>query len=92
MNRFATDEVEARDILRIDQEAAKRQLARLNELRAKRDVRAVERSLKNVRAAANGTDNTMPSLIEAVENYVTLGESCNALRDEWGGYKEAIVF
>lgn len=92
VNRYTTDEDEARDILRIDQEAAKRQLARLNELRAKRDVRAVERSLKNVRAAANGTDNTMPSLIEAVENYVTLGEICDALRDEWGVYKEAIVF
>ena len=92
VNRYVSEEKDTRDILRVDQEAAARQLARLNEARAKRDSAAGARSLAKVRSVARGSDNAMPVLIEAVENYVTLGEICDALREEWGVYREAIVF
>jgi methylmalonyl-CoA mutase N-terminal domain/subunit len=92
VNKFASDEAETHNILRIDAEAAKRQLARLADVRKSRDAEAVKRSLDRIRDVARSDENTMPVLIEAVESYVTLGEICDALRDEWGTYREAIVF
>ena len=92
VNRYVTEDKDTRDILRIDQEAAERQLARLNQVRSQRDPAAAEAALQKVRAMARGSDNAMPVLVEAVENYVTLGEICDALREEWGVYREAIVF
>ncbi len=92
INRFASEEAEARSILRVDEAAASRQLERLADVRKKRDPKAVERSLARVRDVARSDENAMPVLIEAVESYVTLGEICDTLRDEWGTYREAIVF
>jgi methylmalonyl-CoA mutase N-terminal domain/subunit len=92
VNRFANEEAEARKILRVDEAAASRQLERLADVRKKRDPKAIKRSLACVRDVARSNENAMPVLIEAVESYVTLGEICDALRDEWGIYRETIVF
>ena len=92
VNQFATEEAESPPILRVDAAAAARQLDRLDDLRKKRDTKAVERSLKRVADVAHSDENTMPVFIEAVENHVTLGEICDTLRQHWGSYKEAIVF
>ena len=92
VNQFTSKEEGKRNLLRIDESAAKRQLARLDEVRKKRDGAAVQRALARVEAAARGTENTMPAIVEAVEAYATLGEICDTLRRVWGTYKEAIVF
>jgi len=92
VNKFTNKEPQTHQLLRIDESAAKRQLARLNEVKSKRDAQAVQRSLKRVDEVARNGENTMPVFIEAVENYVTLGEICDTLRKTWGVYKEAIVF
>ncbi len=92
VNKFTSDKAETHNIMRIDESSAKRQLARLAEVKKKRDPNAVRHSLKRVEEVAHSKDNTMPVIIEAVENYVTLGEICDTLRKTWGTYKEAIVF
>ena len=92
VNRFSTEEAHTPQLLRIDPEARKSQMERLADVRKKRDPAAVQRSLKRVEEVAQGDENTMPVLIEAVESYVTLGEICDTLRRAWGTYKEAIVF
>jgi methylmalonyl-CoA mutase N-terminal domain/subunit len=48
----------------------------------------VARSLDRLRRAAEGTENTMPYILDAVRAYATLGEICNALRDVFGSYQE----
>jgi methylmalonyl-CoA mutase N-terminal domain/subunit len=79
------------EILYIDESAAERQLARLETLKRRRDHARVGRALDGLRAAASGTENLMPPILEAVRAYATLGEMCDALRDVWGEYEEVPV-
>ena len=46
-------------------------------------------ALDALRRAAQGTENTMPYILDAVRAYATLGEICNALRDVFGAYRES---
>jgi methylmalonyl-CoA mutase N-terminal domain/subunit len=78
-------------ILYIDDAASDRQLARLETLKRVRDAAAVRRSLDALIAAARGTDNLMPAILDAVRAYATLGEMCDVLRDVWGEYEEVPV-
>jgi methylmalonyl-CoA mutase N-terminal domain/subunit len=79
------------DILQIDETVAKRQAARLSALRAARSQEAVDRSLRALRTAAQGTANLMPCIYEAVKSYATLGEICDALREVFGTYEEVAI-
>lgn len=76
------------DILYIDQEASDTQGRRLRELRAARDPDAVQRALDALQRAAEGRDNLMYPMLDAVRAYATLGEMCDALREVWGEYEE----
>jgi methylmalonyl-CoA mutase N-terminal domain/subunit len=78
-------------ILYIDESAAERQLAKLEALKRTRDGDRVSRALDALRAAAEGADNVMPPMLEAVRAYATLGEMCDALREVWGEYEEVAV-
>jgi methylmalonyl-CoA mutase N-terminal domain/subunit len=74
--------------LYIDDTVARTQMARLAEVRRRRDAGRVGRALDDLCNAARGTGNTMPSLLECVRAYATVGEMCDALRDVWGEYAE----
>ena len=63
------------------------QRERLAALRRARDAAAVRRALEALRAAARGTDNLLPLMIEAVKARATLGEISDVLREEWGVYR-----
>jgi methylmalonyl-CoA mutase, N-terminal domain len=76
------------DILQIDETVAARQTENLLKLRASRSSDAVARTLGALRKAAQGTDNTMPFIYDAVKAYATVGEICDALRDVFGTYDE----
>jgi methylmalonyl-CoA mutase N-terminal domain/subunit len=75
--------------LYIDETAAESQMARLADLRARRDATRVARALDALRDAARGSANTMYPLLECVRAYATVGEMCDALREVWGEYEEA---
>ncbi len=83
-----TEEPAEVPILVIDEAVRDRQVARLEETRARRDRGMVANALEKVRRAARDGDNTMPATIEAVRAYATLGEICDALRDVYGLYEE----
>ncbi|MEN8375460.1 MAG: methylmalonyl-CoA mutase family protein [Gemmatimonadota bacterium] len=70
-------------------ELERRQRERLAELRADRDDAGVSEALSAVRAAALGTDNLMPPIINAVKAGATLGELSDELRGAWGVYRPA---
>jgi methylmalonyl-CoA mutase N-terminal domain/subunit len=79
------------EILYIDESAGETQLARLDELRRRRDGARVRSALDSLREAARGSENVMPPILEAVRAYATLGEMCDTLREVWGEYEEVPV-
>jgi methylmalonyl-CoA mutase N-terminal domain/subunit len=79
-------------ILQIPPEVEIKQVERLKALRARRNAAKAEESLKKIRDAAVHDKNLMPVLIEAAENYVTLGEMVNELKKVFGVYEESVVF
>ncbi len=76
------------ELLQIDQSAQDQQTRKLAALRARRDAGRVRRALDELQRAAEGTENTMPHILEAVRAYATLGEICDALRAVFGTYQE----
>jgi methylmalonyl-CoA mutase N-terminal domain/subunit len=70
----------------------KRQVDRLNRVRAERDGPKVDQLLARLGEAAKSDANLMPVLIECVENYVTIGEICDVLRGVFGEQREFMVF
>ena len=91
VNAYVADAEEPIPLLYIDQSAGETQLARLAEVKARRDSSAVRRSLDRLKEGALGDANTMPLLLDAVRAYATVGEMCDALRDVWGEYEEIPV-
>ena len=79
------------EILQIDETVAGRQTERLAKLRAERSGEEVARRLAALRKAAEGQENTMPHIYDAVKAYATLGEICDALRDVFGIYEEVSI-
>ncbi|GIE99125.1 acyl-CoA mutase large subunit family protein [Paractinoplanes rishiriensis] len=86
VNRFAADEEERYEPLRVDPAIEAAQVARLAELRANRDGSAVEVALADLAKAAQGTENVLPLMKEALRAHATVGEVCHTLRGVWGVY------
>jgi methylmalonyl-CoA mutase N-terminal domain/subunit len=86
LNRFQIEEELTLERLRVDPAIELGQKARLKKIRGRRDQKAASELLARLKAAAGGTQNLMPLLIECVENDITLGEICNTLRGVWGEY------
>jgi len=76
------------ELLQIDQAAEEHQVKKLAALRARRDNGRVRKALDALRRAAEGTENAMPFILDAVRAYATLGEICDALREVFGSYQE----
>ncbi|MBO3744526.1 methylmalonyl-CoA mutase [Streptosporangiaceae bacterium NEAU-GS5] len=80
------------EILRISHEVELEQRRVLADRRAVRDQGAVDAALKRMVAAARGTENMIPPMLEAARAEATLGEICDVLREEWGTYVEPARF
>ena len=76
---------------KVDPATRDRQLERLEEVKAERDDAAVEDALDAVSAAIENDDNVMPSIIEAVKAYATMGEIMAVFEDHYGAYQETLV-
>jgi len=87
LNKFAVKEEGSIPVFRIDDSIRDQQVQKLKALREKRDAEKVKRSLQHIRQKAVEGENLMPAVIDAVENYCTLGEISDVLRDVFGEYK-----
>lgn len=88
VNKFTQEETSSdQDILQVDPLVGMRQKKKLAALKAQRDQAAVSAALDRLRLEAQGENNIMPALIEAVKAYATLGEICQVLREEFGEYQ-----
>src|SRR5438067_1930165 len=86
VNRFTEGEEETIELYRLDPAAEQRQLERTARVRAERNADDAEQALAAVRDAARGDSNLLVPMREALRARCTIGEICNALRDEFGMY------
>jgi methylmalonyl-CoA mutase, N-terminal domain len=91
VNRFQTDDEQPIPTLRIDPEIERSQVARLQELRARRDAAKAQAGINEVERRARSNENLMPAILAAVEARATVGEISDALRRAFGEYQESVV-
>jgi methylmalonyl-CoA mutase N-terminal domain/subunit len=87
LNRFQTAEERPKGLLKVDPEVGEKQKARLQELKGARDHAAVQQALVELKTAAQGRDNLMPFILQAVKTLASLGEVCDTLREVFGEYE-----
>ena len=88
VNEFRMEEEQKIPIHLSDPAVEAGQLARLSNIRAKRDAHAAAAAIERLENAARGTGNLMPHILEAVEAYATVGEISDAFRQVHGEYRE----
>jgi methylmalonyl-CoA mutase N-terminal domain/subunit len=87
VNQFESTSTTNIPVFQIDESIRIQQIEKLKALKSSRDNSKVVACLAAVKAAAVGTDNLMPSVIDAIENYCTLGEIADVLRGIYGEYQ-----
>jgi len=75
-----------------DEKNAKTQIDRLQKVKQQRNSAEVEKALANIKIDAEANKNLMPSVIDAVKSYATVGEITQTLKDVYGEYQEPIYF
>jgi methylmalonyl-CoA mutase N-terminal domain/subunit len=91
VNEFVTPEDRRIPVLHIDPAVERRQVERLQRIRAERDQAAVRRALDALRRTTEAGGETMPAIVEAVKARATLGEICDVFRAVYGEYRETAV-
>jgi methylmalonyl-CoA mutase N-terminal domain/subunit len=93
VNRYELDEEPPIELLHVDPALERKQVERVQALRARRDSAAVEEALARLKEASlrDGV-NLMPLIVDAGRAYTTMGEMCDALRETWGVWRETPVF
>ena len=91
VNAFVESGGRPLELLEIGEAAARRQEEKLLALRRRRSGTRVRAALDALRRAAEGSENTMPALLEAVRAYATLGEISRVFEGVFGGYQEKSI-
>src|SRR5881296_1045566 len=92
VNKYAMKEERSISYLRIDEAVELEQVERVRRFKASRPMAKVEKRLKQLADACRENRNVMPVLIEAVKDYVSLGEISDVYRQVFGLYREPIIF
>jgi methylmalonyl-CoA mutase N-terminal domain/subunit len=87
VNRYADEELEVEDILRVDPEVERGQVERLKAFKADRDGELAARRLQELREACRGSENLLHPIRAALADRCSLGEVCGAMRDVFGEYQ-----
>ena len=91
VNSFVVEEQPPEGLLRVDPSVEKTQFATLKNTRENRDNQTVSDCLNSLKLATHSTENLMPSILDAVRSYATLGEICGVLREAFGEYRPNTV-
>jgi methylmalonyl-CoA mutase N-terminal domain/subunit len=86
VNKFTEPEASAINVFRVDDAIRIKQAEKITALKNTRDNNAVANCLQKLGEAAQGNQNLMPFILNAVENYATLGEISDTLRHVFGEY------
>lgn len=99
VNRYQIEEKSKQKLLKVSRSVEKKQILTLNKIKKQRDNKKVEKSLNELEKIARLTtvrqaktnENLLPVITESVENYTTVGEICNVLRNVFGEYQPSKV-
>jgi methylmalonyl-CoA mutase, N-terminal domain len=92
VNRYQQEQDRELELLRIPPELERKQIGRVQAVRARRDAAAVETALGDLRQAAAGDANLMEPLLDAARAHATEGEIIQSLQQVFGTYTETPVF
>jgi methylmalonyl-CoA mutase, N-terminal domain len=88
VNAYVDEKTPSVPLLAMDPQGYQRQMARLEQVRRERDPGRVGQALDRLRMACEGTENTMPYILDAVRAYATLGEMIGVMKESFGVYEE----
>ena len=92
VNKYVMQDERPINYLRIDEAVEHEQIERVGRFKAGRDMVRVERRLKQLAETCRQGGNVMPDLVDAVNDYASLGESSDVYRQVFGLYREPIIF
>jgi methylmalonyl-CoA mutase N-terminal domain/subunit len=92
LNKFQMEEEPPKNLLKVDPQVEIVQREKIKKVKEMRDNARVEKALKALKKAAEGDDNLMPWILDAVREYATLGEITDVLRSVFGEYQQQIIF
>src|SRR5215212_2776533 len=93
VNRYRLEGERLPELLKVDPALERKQIERVQALRARRDSAKAEAALARLKEDAGRQDrNLMPAILDAARAYVTMGEMCDAWREVWGVWRETPVF
>ena len=90
VNRYVEDSAEVEEILCVDPESERQQLERLKAFKADRDNDLTTKRLEELKQAAEGSENLLPPIRQALKDHASVGEVCGALREVFGEYQPEI--
>ena len=88
VNKFQVEEKPLQNLLSIDDNIRIQQIEKLKKLRSERNNEKVKELLNKIEVTANGSDNLMPHILSAVEEYATLGEIADVMRKVFGEFRQ----
>jgi methylmalonyl-CoA mutase N-terminal domain/subunit len=89
VNRYVEDETVVEEVLRVDPQSERDQVARLAQFKATRDAEAAAARLGELRDACGGSENLLPAIREALRARCSVGEVCGAMVEVFGRYQPA---
>jgi methylmalonyl-CoA mutase N-terminal domain/subunit len=92
VNCYPSDEELPIPLLKIDKEVERKQVARTRDVRRKRNAKRAASRIDALKDASLSRTNLMPVILDAVREYVTLGEICDAFRETMGTYTDPAMF
>jgi len=92
VNKYVMPDERAVEFLRIDPEIEREQIERVERVKASRDAAQVGKRLEQLTQVCRDGRNVMPVLVDAVKDYVSLGEIADVYRRVFGLYREPIIF
>jgi len=87
VNEFEVDDEPEVDIEEVTEEDERRKVEQVESVKDDRDEERVEEALTDLKTAAEGDENVMPYIVDAVKAYASVGEICDALRDVFGEHQ-----
>ncbi|MGB9678928.1 MAG: acyl-CoA mutase large subunit family protein [Thermoanaerobacteraceae bacterium] len=91
LNKFQIKEEPPKGLLKVNPIVGEMQKEKIKKVKASRNNQNVNKALYNLKKAAQGKDNLMPWILDAVREYATLGEITDVLRSVFGEYQQQII-
>jgi len=93
VNRFETERAgkQTKKLFKVSKKGTQEQIKRLKEVKVKRDKNKLKKSLEELKDKVSSDENLVYPIIRCVEEYASIGEICQVLKDAWGEYEQKVI-